>query len=242
MPELSIIVPCLNESENLPEFLPKLVNLIQDFQLDAEIIVLDDASTDDTYMVAKSAMGQFTTIPWFVYQRHEPRRGYGAIVRFGLAHATGKYIITVAADGVDPIEMIPDFLNRMRAGADLVQCSRYIRSEDANTIPFKYKFYQVIYRTLIRLLLGQEIKDSTYAFKMYRRVDLMAIGLFSNRFSLSPEITFKVLLSGGTIIYVPGSQGTRTLGVSHFKFRREGPGYAYVLLRAWLHRLGILWF
>jgi dolichol-phosphate mannosyltransferase len=240
--ELSILIPCLNESSNLPIILPKLSNIIIRNNLDAELIILDDASIDDTYDVATKIMSQYDSIPWSVYKRYEPRRGYGAVVRFGLAHASGVYGISVSADDVDPIELIPVFIEEMRAGADLVQCSRYLRDKDADTIPFKYRFYQTIYRKLVELLLGQAIRDSTYSFKMYNRIQIMAMGLTSNRFSISPEITFKILLLGGKIVYIAGSQGTRVYGISKFKFRKEGFGFAWVLLRAFLHRIGILWF
>ena len=242
MSELSIIVPCLDESENLSVILPALVQVIRENELDAEIIVLDDASEDDTYAVAQRIMSEYSDIAWSAHQRYEPRRGYGAIVRFGLAHATGRFCTFVSADAVDPIHLLPVLLEHARAGAQLVQCSRYLKDEDTKTIPFKYKFFQSIYRFLIRLLLGQNIRDSTYAFKVFDRVYFLALGLASSRFSISPEITFKALLSDAKIVYVSGAQGVRQKGVSKFVFRREGLGFSYVLLRAWLHRFGILWF
>jgi dolichol-phosphate mannosyltransferase len=240
--ELSIIVPCLNERENLPIIIPKLADLIIHHKLDAELVILDDASVDDTFAVARDIMSRYQGIQWCLFRRYQPRRGYGAVIRYGLAQAIGKYAISVSADDVDPIEMIPGFLQKMREGAAMVQCSRYLRSEDANTIPFKYKFYQSIYRRLVKILLKQNIRDSTYSFKMYERVPMLAIGLTSNRFSISPEITFKTLLAGGRIEYVPGSQGTRVYGTSKFKFLKEGRGFSWVLFRSALHRIGILWF
>jgi dolichol-phosphate mannosyltransferase len=242
MVELSIIVPCLNEFDNLHIILPKIADLIINNNLEAELVILDDASTDRTYENARTIMSNYNQIQWSLYQRYQPRRGYGAVVRYGLAHAIGRYAIPVSADDVDPIELIPTFLEHMRNGADLVQCSRYSRPEDTSTIPLKYRLYQTIYRTLVRVLLGQEIRDSTYSFKMHNRMDMLALGLSSNRFSISPEITFKSLLSGGKIMYVPGSQGTRIYGISKFSFPKEGPGFVWVILRAALHRLGILWF
>lgn len=232
----------MNEAENLPPLIARLDWIVKAAGLDVETLVLDDASDDETWQVAQGLEDQYARLRIRVLRRYQPRRGYGAIVRYGLAHAIGRYCVLVAADGVDPIELIPDFVAHMRDGVTLVQCSRYLNPGDARTIPFKYKFYQTIYRTLIRLLLQQHIRDSTYAFKMFDRVYVMALGLTSNRFSISPEITFKVLLSGGRIDYIPAGQGVRQRGASKFVFWREGYGYASTLLRAWLHRLGILWF
>lgn len=241
-PELSIIIPCLNEEENIETILSQLLKVMSGTSIAFETLVLDDLSEDTTFKIAQESISKYTDLNIRVIRRYQPRRGYGAIVRYGMAHATGKYCIFVAADGVDPIELIPQFLEKMRNGADLVQCSRYLNQGDATTIPFKYKFYQVIFRFLLRVLLGENIRDSTYAFKMFNKIELMALGLSQNRFSISPEITFKILLSGGKIEYVAAGQGVRARGESKFIFMKEAKGYIYVLLRAWLHRIGILWF
>jgi glycosyltransferase involved in cell wall biosynthesis len=242
--ELSIIVPCLNEAENVTDILEKLEDLICQNNLKAEVTLIDDLSDDDTFQIATSYIEKHgETLNLNVIQRYQPRRGYGAVVRYGLAHARGKYAIFVSADGVDPIDLIPKFVGMMRSGTDMVQCSRYLEEGDDDTIPFKYKFYQFIYRFLVRLLLGENIRDSTYAFKMFDRVEMLALGLHQNRFSISPEITFKTLLMDGKVEYVAAGQGTRAKGNSKFYFNKEGFGYGYVLLRAWLHRIGlVLWF
>jgi glycosyltransferase involved in cell wall biosynthesis len=242
MPELSVLMPCLNEADNLPSVVKGLAKVCADAGIDVETLILDDASDDETMRVATELHAQYPALNIRVIHRQEPRRGYGAVVRYGMAYASGRYCTFVAADGVDPIQLIPQCIQELRAGAQLAQISRYLGSRDADTIPFKYKFYQTIFRSLMKLLLRWDIKDSTYAFKVFDRIYVTALGLHSNRFSISPEITFKVLLNGGRIVYIPGSQGIRERGVSKFIFRREGPGYGYVLLRAWLHKLGVLWF
>ena len=66
--------------------------------------------------------------------------------------------------------------------------------------------------------------------------------IVTKRFSLSPEITFKVFLSGGTIKFVAGGTGGRSFEHPKFSLPSEISGHAYVLLRSWLHRLGVLWF
>jgi hypothetical protein len=90
--------------------------------------------------------------------------------------------------------------------------------------------------------LGQSLPDSTYGFKLFDRVLVMALGASSNRFNLSSEITLKVLLAGGKIVFVSGNLQERKAGATKFKLYHELDGYLHVLLRAWLHRLGILWF
>jgi hypothetical protein len=100
-----------------------------------------------------------------------------------------------------------------------------------------------VYRALVRLLLGWDIRDPTCSFKLVDRIHLLAIGLRRNGTAIIPEITFKVWLAGGRVVFVPGAQSFRSRGISQFMFLREALTYAYVLLRAWGHRRGFLrWF
>lgn len=243
--DLSIIVPCLNEADNVEQVLESILEILDKIpNCTSEIVVVDDQSEDDTYAITQNFIktrnleGRVRLV-----LRNLRRRGYGAAVRYGVAHSYGRYAIFVSADMVDPIEHLPTFYQMMEEGADLVQCSRYQNAGDTATIPFIYKFYQFFYRRLVRSLVGTTLTDTTYAFKMFRRSDMLALGLTQNRFSISPEITFKVLLSGGKVMSFAAPQGTRVFGVSKFRFAKEAYGYSHVLLRAFLHRVGLVfWF
>jgi dolichol-phosphate mannosyltransferase len=242
--DLTIVVPCLNEAENIGQILDQVREVILGQPFTSEIIVVDDQSDDNTVALANawaSTTGRDCDV--LVLRRPLRRRGYGAVVRYGLAHGAGRYAICVAADSVDPIQLIPTFVAEMENGAMIVQCSRYLQPGDDSTIPFKYKFCQVFFRIGVRLALGTRIPDSTYAFKMFRRREMLGVGLSQNRFSISPELTFKAILQGGPIIYVAAAQGTRVRGVSKFRFLKEGIGYGYCLIRAFLHRFRLVyWF
>ncbi len=242
--DLTIVVPCLNEEENVGEILSQIRKVIINQPFSTEIIVVDDQSEDQTVRQAKAWAGAEGSDCFVsVIQRPLRRRGYGAVVRYGVAYGTGRYCIFVAADGVDPIQLIPNFYEELEKGSTMVQCSRYLNAGDDSTIPFIYKFYQFFYRIGVRVAIGHFIADSTYAFKMFRRREMLGMGLSQNRFSISPEITFKSILHGGKITYVPGMQGTRKRGVSKFVFRKEGFGFGYCLIRAFLHRYRLLyWF
>jgi glycosyltransferase involved in cell wall biosynthesis len=238
---LSVIIPCLNEADNIPSIIAELAKYADAAKI-LETIIVDDSSNDNTRHVAESIVTKYPELNIQVITRPKPRRGYGAVVRFGIENARGRYCTFVAADGVDPIRLLPDYVRVLQEGAQLVQCSRYINPGDDSTIPFTYKFYQKLFRTFQWIALGRQVPDSTYAFKAFDRELVLRLGVSSNRFNISPEIVFKVLLSGGKIVTLPGSQGVRARGVSKFKFRKEGYGYFKVALRAALHRLGIRWF
>ena len=236
--DLTIVVPCLNEQENIEPILRALCDVLNNVTFTYEIVVVDDQSDDQTLAVATKFAEQVKGQALIrVIRRPLHRRGYGAVVRYGIAHGMGRYCTMVSADGVDPIQHLPEFYERMVAGASLVQCSRYLSPSDAETIPFKYKFYQFFFRFFLRVVMGVAIRDSTYAFKMFNRCEMLAVGVKQNRFSISPEITLKVLLMGGKVDFVAAGQGIRQRGVSKFNFYKESFGYMYILMRAWLHRM-----
>jgi glycosyltransferase involved in cell wall biosynthesis len=242
-PALSVLVPCLDEQDNVQITLNAILQVLGPAGLkDAEILVLDDASSDETFQRSVDFAKRHTEVPIRTFRRVEPRRGYGAIVRHGVANARGTFCVPVSGDGVDPVELIPEMLAKAQAGADLVQCSRYHHAEHARTIPFTYKFLQFWWRLLIRIVIGKRLPDSTYAFKLFRRVDVISRGITSNGFSIGPEIFFKALLGGDAIEYCFSPQGNRRHGKSKFYFRREFFGFGYVMIRVVLHRVGILWF
>jgi dolichol-phosphate mannosyltransferase len=242
-PEVSIIVPCLDEQDNVPITLDAIGEVLRQGKIESfEILVLDDASSDQTFQRSVAYAKEHPELNIRTYRRREPRRGYGAIVRHGVAHAHGTFCVPVSGDGVDPVQHIPDMVLKTREGADLVQCSRYHQAGHAKTIPWSYKSLQACWRLAIRLITGRRLPDSTYAFKMFRRADVVSYGITSNGFSIGAEIFFKTLLNGGTIDYVYSAQSTRRHGKSKFFFRREFFGFSYVLARVFLHRFGILWF
>lgn len=243
MPELSVVMPCLDEEETLQGAVDALNDVVTQASLDVELIILDDESRDGTLSLATRLIDEYPSLHIRVFHRVRRRRGFGAIARYGVAHATGRYCAFVSADGLDPVHLLPQFLPRLRAGAQHVQCSRYVRPEDNHTVPLKYRLYQSVYRRLVQILLGQEIKDSTYGFRAFDRVFIQALGVTSNRFNLCPEITFKVLLSGGRTDYLPGHPTPhRKGGSAKFQLPHESLGYLYVLVRASLHRIGLYWF
>ena len=220
----------------------RLEKIVIRADLDVETIILDDASTDDTIEVARTLKAAHDALNIRIIHRFEPRRGYGALIRYGLACAIGRYCLLAAADGAHPIETLGEYLSYARQGAQLVQCSRYQRPEDQKDIPSRLRIYQAIYRSLARLLLGWDMRDPTCSFKLVDRVHLLAIGTRHNGLAIVPEITFKIWLGGGRVEFVPGRQSFRRKGISEFQITREAISYGYVLLRAVLHRVGVPWF
>ena len=242
--KLSLIVPCLNEEKNIETLFQKIHDGIGG-SVEYEVVIVDDNSQDRTYECVEHWSGiyrdKFSTV---LLKREPPRRGYGSVVRYGMAYASGDYCIPVSADVVDPIHLIPRFVQILETTEhDVVQCNRYGVKKDIKKLPFKNRFYHFFYRRLVKGIIDQNLEDSTYSFKMFDRAAALSMGISSNKFSISPEIAFKMSLAKKKVYNFPHSQGTRLHGASKFNFFGEGLGFIYVLVRAILHRwLGIMWF
>lgn len=225
--------------------LDALARMAIEANLPTEILVVDGGSDDDTALVAAQAGADHPLLHLRVLVLHEKKRanGFGSLVRYGLAYSSARWCAIASADNSDPIELLPRMVKDLRSGHSLVISSRFEGTAEPKNVARRFRVYQRIYRGAIRVVIGRAVSDSTNGFRAFDRKLVQALGLSSNRFSVCPEMTFKVLLSGGEISYVPGTP-TRAPGDVAPKFRlpREILGYAHVLVRAGLHRAGYLWF
>lgn len=229
-PEVSVIIPCLNEEQNVPSVVDKLVRLLDATNVFAEILIVDDCSDDYTFREAFILSSRYPNVE--ALHKGLPR-GVGHAVRFGIEHARGRVGVIVMGDGVDPIAAIPDFRDQvLHEGAKLVLLSRYANPGDAWSIPRTYRLYQAIYRALCRAATGLPYRDPTYAYRAFDIDFARGLDLSSGGFEISPELTLKTWVGGGKIAELPGQQGRRLAGESKFVFSKEAYGYARVLLAA----------
>jgi dolichol-phosphate mannosyltransferase len=241
--ELSILVCAHNEAHVLERSLVSLHSVMLHESISAEVVIVDDGSDDGTVDLAVKLSARMPELHMRVLERTPGHGGYGSMVRYGLAHASGRYCALVAADGSDPVDLIPKMLGELRKGSQLVICSRYIDVQHGAALTPRFQLYQKVYRRAIRVLLKQEITDSTNGFRAFDRAFIQSMGLSSTKFSVCPEMTFKTLLSGGAIAYVPGQPTLRPgEGSEKFKLSHEIVGYGLVLFRSALHRAGLRWF
>jgi glycosyltransferase involved in cell wall biosynthesis len=241
--ELGIIIPTRDEANRLGAVLDEVHAVVVGSGLSTEVVVVDDGSTDKTLDVARRAAVELPLLHLSVLETAHPGGGFGALLRFGAAYATARYVVVLSADGNDPIELVPDMVAALRGGAQLAICSRYQEDAPAPSVERRFRIYQRLYREAIRLVIGQPITDSTNGFRAFDRRFALALGLSSQRLSICPELTFKTLLAGGSIVYVDGQpRHAPSTGVGRFTLPHEFVGYAHVLVRAGLHRLGLRWF
>jgi len=242
MNELSIVVICLTSVDKLPEFMDELAVYIMGNPSDIETIIVTHEKYHTNNSIADYVKKKYPWLKFRMLQKFGASVGYGALVRLGLAYSASRYAVLVSPYGEDDIGIITKMLAMIRKGTQVIQVTRYALPEDAETVQLRSRIYQAIYRFFTRLLLGHKISDSTYAFKMFDRIFIQALGLTQNGRSISPEITIKAILAEGKVEYLPSGVRPRQIG-SRFKLHKDGLGYIWLLIRGLGHRMKLFpWF
>lgn len=203
MKKLSIIIPVYNERKTILDLIQivKNVNLINN--LEKEIIIIDDYSTDGTRLLLKNIENEHKIF------YHHKNQGKGAAVRTALKEISGDIIIIQDADLEYNPHEYNDLLKPILAGETaVVYGSRFLKKHQ----PRYRLFYQgnLFLSWLLSFLHGQKITDIETCYKMIKREALDGIILKSNRFNFEPEITIKLLRRGHKILELPISYQSRS--------------------------------
>lgn len=164
---LSVVIPCFNEVDRLPPSLGQIVSYLEraDHWLPAELIVVDDGSTDDTAAAARSQ--QLPTGIRLAVERHPANRGKGAAVRTGFLGSSGDYLLLCDADLATPIDQL-DVLWRAVNGGRVVFGSRAL---DRSLITVRQPLYRDlmgrIFNLAVRCLVLPGIHDTQCGFKLF---------------------------------------------------------------------------
>jgi len=211
---LSVVIPVHNEQQTLPE----LINAIRQNAGDAEIIVVDDGSTDDSAATARSNGARVVTHPYKI--------GNGAAVKTGLRHACGDTIVFMDGDGQHDPADIPamlEFSNQY----DMVVGAR-TRGSHANILRL---LANMLYNFLASYVTKFAIKDLTSGFRIVRKeTALRYLCLLPNTFSYPTTITLAFLRSGRSIYYVPITARNRA-GASKIRLLHDGFNFLLIIIK-----------
>jgi glycosyltransferase involved in cell wall biosynthesis len=206
---VSVIIPALNEAENLPHVLPRIPRWVH------EVILVDGHSTDGTAEVARRLWPDI----WIVPQKG---RGKGAALRTGFDAATGDIIVMLDADGsTDPAE-IPAFVGALLAGADFAKGSRFLQGGGTADMPLYRKLGNAAFVYMVRALFGGQYTDLCYGYNAFWRSAVTVLQLDGNGFEIETMINVRALQTGLKIAEVPSFEAARICGVSRLKTIPDG--------------------
>jgi glycosyltransferase involved in cell wall biosynthesis len=213
--KLSIIIPAKNEAQSLEILLSKL----QRNYRDAEIIVVDDGSTDNTPTVCRKAGIYLVSHPYNV--------GNGAAIKSGARNANGDVLVFMDSDGQHDPADIPRLLDRLHDGYDMVVGARTSSTQAGR----RRKLGNNFYNRFATLITGHKIKDLTSGFRAVKADKFKEfLHLLPNGFSYPTTITMAFFRSGYSVTYVSINAGKRT-GKSHLKLMRDGIRFLLIIFR-----------
>jgi glycosyltransferase involved in cell wall biosynthesis len=212
-PVYSIIIPAYNESARIGGTLEKIATYAAQRGWQAEVIVVNDGSRDDTVAVAEHQRS--AKLPVRVVD-NPGNHGKGYSVRNGMLHAKGKMLLFTDADLSSPIEESEKLFAALEQGADVAIGSRWLRSDlQTQRQPLHRQLFGRIFNLALRLILGLPFKDTQCGFKAFQARAAQAIFPLQKieRWGFDPEILFLAGRFGFRTAEVPvrwaHSPGTR---------------------------------
>jgi glycosyltransferase involved in cell wall biosynthesis len=160
---LSIVIPAFNEAERLPPTLVQLGGFVRGEGLDAEIVVVDDGSQDDTAAVVRDAAARDPLVRLIA----APHRGKGAAVRRGMLETDGAIRVMCDADLSMPTQELPKLLAAIGTGADVALATREGAGARRIGEPFMRHLMGRVFNTLVRLLAVRGLNDTQCGFKAF---------------------------------------------------------------------------
>jgi dolichyl-phosphate beta-glucosyltransferase len=209
----SIVIPAYNEGKRLAPTLDKVLGYVHQQGWDAEVIVVNDGSRDNTAQIVRTFAEKD---PLVRLVENPGNRGKGYSVRHGMLKARGEVIIFSDADLSSPVEEIPKLLQAIESGADIAIGSRWLRAElQTKRQSLHRQFFGRIFNGLNRMILGLRFKDTQCGFKAFTRRSAQTILPLQQieRWGFDPEILFLAGKFGFRVDEVPvrwgHSGGTR---------------------------------
>lgn len=196
--KVSILMPVYNELKTIMDVL----ELVKGVNMDKEIILVDDFSTDGTRELLKDRFGDGKDATKIFY--HEKNMGKGTAIRTALSHAQGDYIIVQDAD----MEYSPHDMARLatvaeETEAEAVYGSRFLKTWRTTSLP--HFVVNKLLTVLTNVLFGGSLTDMETCYKMVRTDLMRDLDIQANRFEFEPEVTIKLLKRGIKIKEIPVS-------------------------------------
>ncbi len=187
-PEISVVLPCLNEESGISFCLDEIKKTISDNKLSAEVIVVDNNSNDKSVEIINNYQINFPELKLVT----EKKEGYGFTYLKGLETANGEYIFMADSDGTYKFSDIPLFIEKLKGGADLVVGNRFSNKLSRKKMPWiNYYIGNPFLSSLVRLFFKVKITDIHCGARAIRKSALKKISLYTGGMEFASEMIIK---------------------------------------------------
>ena len=204
-PNYSIVIPAYNEAGRIPATLQEVVDTVRQKGWSAEVIVVDDGSTDTTAEVVRRFAA---SAPEVRLLQNPGNRGKGFSVRSGLLQALGEVVMFTDADLSAPMEEAQGLFDAIANGADIAIGSRWLeRTRQTIRQPLYRQFFGRCFNAVTRFVMGLPFADTQCGFKAFTRAAAQTVFQLQTieRWGFDPEILFIAFKRGFRIQEVPVS-------------------------------------
>jgi glycosyltransferase involved in cell wall biosynthesis len=179
---VSVVIPCLNEAENIDLCVRTALEVLHSNDIDGEVLVVDNASEDDSAALAAAAGARVVS---------EPRRGYGSAYLAGFAAASGEYIVMADADLTYDFNEIPRFVAELEGGAELVMGDR-MDNIQPGAMPWLHRYIgNPLLSGLLNFFFRTGIKDAHCGMRALRRDVLPRLDLRTTGMEFASEMVIR---------------------------------------------------
>lgn len=233
--KFSIVIPAHNEEENIEPTVSGLVAVFESENIDYEIVIVSDHSTDNTIEVVDLIIRKN---PRCVLVINEDHPGFGMAVRCGLNNYSGDAVAIVMADASDdPLDVVK-YYYELEKGVDCVFGSRFMKESAVENYPIHKLWLNRLVNFGIKIIFWMKFNDTTNAFKAYRRDTINGLRpILAKHFNLTVELPLKAIVRGYSYTVVPINWYGRTKGVSNLKLKEMGSRYAFIVLYVWFEKM-----
>ncbi|HLW66606.1 MAG TPA: glycosyltransferase family 2 protein [Gemmataceae bacterium] len=193
--EVSVVMPCLNEARTVGRCVAKAMRALEDLAIAGEVIVADNGSSDGSQAIAREHGAKVVNIT---------QRGYGSALQGGFAAARGQFIIMGDADDSYDFSRIEGFVDRLRAGDELVMGNRFRGGIRPGAMPPLHQYFgNPLLTALLKVFFGSPIGDCQCGLRGFRKEAVGRIKLSAPGMEFASEMVVKSCLNRLKISEVP---------------------------------------
>lgn len=220
-PHISVVIPTLNEAQNLYYVLPFIPPQV------SEVILVDGHSTDNTVAIAKQLLPTVKII-------QQTGKGKGNALRAGFAACEGDIIVMLDADGsTDPAE-IPRFVEALMKGFDCAKGSRLLNGGGSHDLSFIRRLGNYFLCQFVNILFHTQISDLCYGYNAFWKHCLKRVDINCEGFEVETQIYLRMHKAQLKIAEVPSIENKRIYGMSKLSAFRDGWRVLNTIIKEWI--------